>query len=171
MNCFNKGSITSRFKCQGKGFTLIELLCVVALLGLITMIALPAVNNLGSKRNLEIAARGLATDLRKAQQKAVTLGRTQLVEFRPSTNEYRIRDALTEETVIITLPEGIGYGVNTYRRVGDFPLLRFRATGSPCRGGTVGLENKDKDILYLIITPATGRVRISEEPPEHWEIY
>ncbi len=162
-------------KCRqqpGPGFTLVEVLCVIALLTMLTMIAVPVVNTYSGQRNLDIAARTMATDLRKAQQKAITVGWTQLIEFRPATRQYRIKDGKTDDTVIVKLPEGIDYAVNTYDRFGDFPLLRFRSTGAPVPGGgTIGLENSRKDILYLIITPATGRIRISEDPPEHWEIY
>ncbi len=151
-------------------FTLVELLCVVALLGLIVMVSTPAFKSLSQRRNLEIAARTMATEMRKAQQRAITAGCGQIIEFYSVTN-YRIIDGKTEEKYDLELPEGI------MRMSINFPLndhkvhyLRFNYNGSPSRGGTVNLGNSSGDNLYVIVTPATGRVRISENPPENWEI-
>jgi hypothetical protein len=37
--------------------------------------------------------------------------------------------------------------------------------GTPDRGGTIALKSRSNKFLYVIITPVTGYVRISEEPP------
>ncbi len=146
-----------------KGFTLVELLCVLMLLGMLVTIAAPAVKDFSSKRNLELAARTMAMDMRKTQQKAITCGWSQLIEMRESRNDYLIKDGKTSERQRVRLPEGISYRSNNFPLVGGYNLLRFYRSGAPNRGGTVGLTNDAGDVIYVIVTPATGRVRIAEE--------
>ncbi len=148
-------------------YTLIELLCVVALLGIMIVIAVPAVHGLGQRNNLEIAARTMASEMRKAQQKAITAGCGQIIEFR-FKDSYRITDGKTEETYYVHLPEGIALRAVNFPMSDRVRYLRFNYNGAPSSGGTVTLINNSGAVLYVIVTPATGRVRISEEPPEHW---
>jgi prepilin-type N-terminal cleavage/methylation domain-containing protein len=153
-------------------FTLIEVLCVISLLALLTMIAVPALAGFGENQSLEIAARALANDMRKSQQKAITFGWTQLIEFRGDNNhypEYRLKDGNTNEYTLIRLPEGISYYYNNFPRDSSVRTLKFMRSGAPNPGGTVGLRNRSGKILYIIVAPATGRVRISELPPANWE--
>lgn len=154
-------------------FTLVELLCVIALLGMITMIAVPAAQDLGHKRNLEIAARTLATDMRKCQQTAITSGTEYYMEFLLYYEVYNYRIKNLQNSLIekIKFPEGVSYRSTTIRPVGGIPRLSFKPNGSPNWGGTVALHNTAGDVLYVIITPATGRVRISEDPPDHWDVH
>lgn len=151
-----------------KGFTLLELLCVIMLLGMIVLIATPAVADLGRKRNLELAARSMAMDMRKTQQKAITCGWSQLIEMRESRDDYVLKDGKTSERLRVYLPEGVSYRSNNFPKVGGYNLLKFYRSGAPNSGGTVGLTNEAGDVLYVIVTPATGRVRISEEQPANW---
>lgn len=150
-------------------FTVVELLCVLALLGLIAAITFPTVAGVSSSRDIELAARGMAMDIRRTQQKAITAGWTQYIEFRTNADDYRLRDGRTEERTTVKLPPGV-----TYRSV-NFPIvdgwyrqLSFNRSGAPNRGGTVALTNNAGDVIYIIVTPATGRVRISDQPPENW---
>jgi prepilin-type N-terminal cleavage/methylation domain-containing protein len=154
-----------------RAFTLVELLCVVALLGLLTMIAMPAVQDVGRKRPLEIAARSLATDMRRCQQTAIISGGGRCIEFLLYSNSYhyRIKNCSTSETERISFPEGITYRLITFPTSGGIPRLRFNPDGAPNAGGTVIMQNSRGDILHVIVTPATGRVRISDKPPDHWD--
>ncbi len=153
---------------NNKGFTLVELLCVLMLIGMISLIAAPAVADMGRKRNLELAARAMAIDMRKAQQKAITAGWTQLIEMRTTVNDYVIKDGKSSERRRVPLPEGVSYRSNNFPLVGGNRLLSFSRSGAPNSGGTVGLTNTAGDVIYVIVTPATGRVRISREPPSGW---
>jgi prepilin-type N-terminal cleavage/methylation domain-containing protein len=144
-------------------FTLVELLCVLTLLGLIVAIAAPAVGTTMDKYELEAAVRNLAMDMRKSQQKAITSGNVQRIEFRTSVADYRLKDAVTGEQVTVKLPDGINYSaVNFPRDSSGYPVLYFTRSGAPNRGGTVSLVDRHGRELHVIITPATGRVRVSE---------
>lgn len=151
-----------------KAFTLVEMLCVVALLGMIMLIALPAAADLGRSRSAELVARSMALDMRKTQQKAITAGWTQRIEFRRYNDDYLIIDGKTSERVRISLPEGVTYQSINFPVSGSNRLLSFNRTGAPNSGGTVTLVNTAGQVYYVIVTPATGRVRISATPPDHW---
>ena len=159
-------------KSREHAFTMVELICVVALLGMVMAIAMPLLKDTGRKRNLEIAARTMATDMRRCQQMAVTTGIPYCIEFIFNFHgySYRIKNCQTSETERIKFPEGVDYRSTTFRVDGGFPRLRFKPNGAPIYGGTVVLCNTADDVLYIIVTPATGRVRISAEPPDHWDL-
>ncbi len=115
---------------------------------------------------LEAAAWRLASDLRLAQQVAISTGKTSRVEFRQFNNDYRMW--LPEDMERVRLPEGISYAGNTFPLSSGVRKVSFTALGAPSQGGTVTLANQRGDKLYVITTPATGRVRVSKDPPEHW---
>ncbi len=151
-----------------KGFTLVELICVVMLLGIIVMIATPALADFGQKRNLDLAARAMAIDIRKTRQKAITTGWSHIIEMRIYNDDYRIKDGKSGEQQVVKLPPGISYRSNNFPLKDGYRILSFGRSGAPNSGGTVALTNSSGDVLYVIVTPATGRVRIDDQPPSHW---
>jgi prepilin-type N-terminal cleavage/methylation domain-containing protein len=155
-------------RIKERGFTLVELVCVVALLGLIAMIAVPAVASVGSSRTLEIAARSLAMELRRAQQKAITTGSTQAIDLRIYSNDYRVRDLASGEAYTVKLAEGVTFRSVNFPVESGFPRVSFYRSGAPSRGGTIALNGPGGRVSYIIVTPATGRVRISDQPPDNW---
>ncbi len=151
-----------------KGFTLIELICLVMLLGIIIAIAAPALADFGQKRSLDLAARAMVIDIRKTRQKAITTGWSQLIEMRTNHDDYNIKDGKTNETELVALPPDVSYRSNNFPLKDGYRLLSFSRSGAPNSGGTVSLTNRSGDVLYIIVTPATGRVRIDDQPPAHW---
>jgi len=161
-------------KLSEQAFTLIELLCIIALLSLMVAIARPVMQNAGQKYNLKIAARTMATDMRRCQQTAIATGVPYCMEFIISEEfdlyHYRIKNCQTSKSERVKFPEGVKYRSTTFRVDGGFPKLRFKPNGAPNYGGTVVLTNNEGKVLYVIVTPATGRVRISPDPPDHWDV-
>lgn len=170
---FKRALASGRIKCDGaqKAFTLVEILCVIGLLSLMALIAVPALVDFGTNRNLEIAARTMATDLRKTQHKAITAGWSQYVEFRKDSGGkdiYRLKDGKTSKYVNISLPEGVSIKANNFPLSGSVKTMYFSRSGAANPGGTVTLQDRTGQLLYVIVTPGTGRVRVSETPPENW---
>ncbi|HHX87490.1 MAG TPA: prepilin-type N-terminal cleavage/methylation domain-containing protein [Firmicutes bacterium] len=151
-----------KFRSQS-GLTLIELICVVAIIGLILLAGVLPGFHWGDKRKLEMAAWRLASDMRLARQSAISVGVTSYIQFRIFNDDYKI--SFPDEKDTVKLPEGISYGYINFPMVDGYYLLEFKSTGAPNRGGTVGLKCKQGKKLYIIVTPATGRVRVSPEPP------
>ncbi len=150
-----------------KGFTLIELICLVMMLGIIIAIATPALADFGQKRNLDLAARAMVIDIRKTRQKAITTGWGQLIEMRTHADDYFLKDGKTSEYELVKLPPGVSYRTNYFPLKDGYRVLSFGRSGAPNSGGTLSLTNSSGDVLYIIVTPATGRVRIDDKLPEN----
>jgi Tfp pilus assembly protein FimT len=127
-------------------------------------VVIPLVGGLMERGRLEVAAWRLASDMRLAQQVAVTTEKQTRLEFRWEAGDYRM--FLPVEKTTVKLPEGINYAMNNFPLEYGVRKLSFTPLGAPSRGGTVGFKNRRGGKLYVIITPATGRVRISPEPPK-----
>ncbi|MDO9536291.1 MAG: GspH/FimT family protein [Bacillota bacterium] len=146
------------------GFTLIELVAVLALIAILTAAALPSTGAI-SRWKLETASRSLAGDLRMVRQEAITSGKVCRIVFFVYTNSYQIRTV--GENSMVRLPEGVYFeGSTTFGGVP--PYVHFNMFGRPSGGGTVILKTGDGEKSYVIVTPVTGRVRISKDPPDHW---
>ena len=146
-----------------KGFTLIELVFVVLFLGVLAVLARPLVNM--GRWPLETAARKLASDMREARAAAIGCGQTCTLTFYEFGGRYRLD--LPSGSSYSTLPEGICFAANNFPLDGESrrPTLYFRYTGAPNRGGHVALRDKAGRKRYIIVTPVTVGLGISEKPP------
>lgn len=148
-----------------KGFTLLELLAVLTIISLCAAVLWPNIPLLHGRLKLETTARALADDLRLIRQAAITGGEFCRIDFYRASQKYELR--LPGEKRTVYLPKGIDYGgVPTFQ--GEPPSAHFNMLGHPGGGGTTSFKTQKGDKLYVIVTPVTGRVRISQEPPEHW---
>src|SRR5688572_13269848 len=72
------------------GFTLIDMMIVLALIGILSGIAIPAIGNLSENMKLGINAREVERELQSARLKAVTSNRPIRVRFNcPVAGQYR----------------------------------------------------------------------------------
>ncbi|MDD3022856.1 MAG: GspH/FimT family pseudopilin [Syntrophomonadaceae bacterium] len=147
------------------GFTLLELIVVMALLGMIAVLAVPQYNCVLDNVRLKADAKKMARVLQIARQEAITTGQGKTVYFYPQTTKYTVRDGDT-----YWFNSGIAYnGSTTFSEHEDKPACVFSPSGVPSSAGTVTLNNRQGKRLYVIVSVAAGRIRVSEGPPESWE--
>lgn len=136
---------------------------VLAILALLFALAIPAFQGVCERWTLETTAWRLVSDLRLAQQIAVTGGIDTRIDFRWAANDYRL--SLPVDKTIVKLPSGVTYALNNFPLVSGAHRLSFTSLGAPSRGGTVGFKTRNGSRIYVILTPATARIRVSAEPP------
>jgi len=147
------------------GVTLVETAVVMLILGILLAAALPLTTT-ATYWSLRVSANQLAVNMREARSRAIMEARNCYLVFFQFNHRYRL--VYPEGRSFVLLPEGVEIAFLNFplvARMDNRPTLYFRLTGAPNRGGHVALRNKRGNRLYVIVTPVTGRVRISQMPP------
>jgi len=123
-----------------RGFTLIELLTIIGIFSILALIGIPAFRAYQPSLQLSGAVRELVTDLRYAEQLAVTEQVDHGIRFSTSTNQYQIiRYGAVEETLAsTTLPEKVSFYQITGFTNGQVIFNPYGATKDP---GSITLIN------------------------------
>lgn len=145
-----------------QGVVLTELLMVLLLLGILTAIAIPAMRSFG-QWPLRAASQEMAARIREARQTAMATGNICYVVFFEFSARYRLELPTGREW--INLPSEVVFGGINFPLFDNRPTVYFRYTGAPNRGGHLILRDRNGRRRFIIVTPVTGRVRISETPP------
>ncbi len=103
----------------------------------------------------------IASDIRLAQQRSITESRSYRLLFNTGSDNYQLL-SVSNKSEINYLPKGI----KIIRTNFTDKTVSFLPSGAPSQGGRVVIENKFGGRRYIIVTPATGRVRISDKPPD-----
>jgi len=165
------------------GFSFVELMVVVALISMLSAIALPSLLRGLPEKRLKAAARNLYADMQRARLLAVKKGKKVPVKFITSispgyyyfdendnkkwdTGEYR-RDLLDYG--------GIDYGRGKVTKRWDnetFTALAtnitFGATGT-ANQGTTYFDNQNHDVCYAVTTTVYGMVKIRRFNGSSWD--
>ncbi|MBO8159258.1 GspH/FimT family pseudopilin [Thermosyntropha sp.] len=143
-----------------KGFTIVELLCVLIIVSFMLFMAFPHFEKVKERYELKTEAQKMAWVLRSARQEAILSGISQSVYFYPLVNKYKDHKGEWHE-----LPSTFKMGVNFTTFAGR-PACVFSPEGAP-DGGTVTLISRSQFKQYIIVSPVTGRVRVSQYPPQY----
>lgn len=140
------------------GIGVIEILFVIVLIGVLAVIALPALVSYQASRDLRHAARQLNADLRLTQQFAITQDeKFRLVYTSAPASSYTIQKS-ADSTVVKSadLPP-------TITVTGSFVATpaEFAPTSAPIAAGEFCLSDGTAT-LKVDVQPATGRVQIAE---------
>jgi len=144
-NLFGVGRITpgapGRFACSAgggrsarrRGFTLIEMLVVIAVIGIVAAISVPALKNFRRVDADAAATRQLADEIANARQRAISQRSDVYLVFVPPVASPYANDATYQALLTSTIPQErqqatnllasqyTGYGFYSERSVGDQP--------------------------------------------------
>lgn len=146
-----------------RGSSLAELLVVLALLSLLSAAALPAVGRQREKKLLETTAETIAMHMRLAQGHAVASNSTARLIFYTFSHMYYVE--LSGQREWVYLPAELSIVAINFPLIYNRRELSFNMLGVPNQGGYISLKDEREEKIYVIITPVTGRVRISRYPP------
>jgi len=139
------------------GFTLIEILAVLMVVGILALVSLPIYSRIKPKLNLNAETRDIASDLRYAQQLAVTEQTNYSVNFNQAQNQYSIVKISTGE-IIKNKSLLNGITINSITGL-DSDTAEFNVTGAATKAGTIVLINTDNITNTISIKPS-GYVKI-----------
>lgn len=155
-----KKKASSKPQKKGRGFTIIEISVVIAIISLLSLITIPALVNYQKTTKLRSEARLLATNLRYAQQLAITEQNIYSVKFFTSTDSYQIVNENTGEIIInIILDSAVDISIiNSFTN----DTAQFNPTGAAVETGSIVLTNTKNQTSTIEIKPS-GYVEITEQ--------
>ena len=159
---------------RASGFTLAELLIVLAVIGIVAGVVVPAAINLSPSQALA-AARFIAADLRYVRSRAVVLGRPLTVRFDLSAQQYTVSDAdgvimhpwagseRFEGKFVVSLNKGTPFpGVRMESAdFGGRNWFSFGPLGDPVDCGTLTVR-QGRATAVVRVEPGTGLVRVTQ---------
>lgn len=152
-----------------RAFTLIELMIVVAILGLIAAMGLPAIGKALQKEGMRLAVSDFTDVCFKAREMAIVNNKTMAVVIFPQTGRFGVEgttvgdnartvDPHSGKTTSATLPAGVAFGdVAIYRQeyvLSDWAKIFFHADGT-CDEAVIVLVAKGQS-QKITLEYATG---------------
>lgn len=145
---------------NNKGFTIVEILIILGIISLISLISVPLVANYQKTTKLRSEARLMATNLRLAQQLAITEQTIYNFKLFSSTGSYQIINSETSEVIKdidldneVIIKQLTGFTNDT---------VQYNPTGAVLETGTIALTNTKNQTSTIEIKPS-GYVQITEE--------
>jgi len=140
-----------------KGFTLLEILAVLAIIGIISLISMPIYRQIKPTIALNSVTRDIVSDLRYAQQLAVTEQNNYSVLFDDTFNTYTI---FNTETNKIIKEESLKSDISI-ESINNLTnnTATFNVTGAAIESGTITLINSNNATTTISIKPS-GYVKI-----------
>lgn len=149
-----------------KGFSLIELLTVIGIIGVMSLVSVPAFMNYQRSLELKNAMRQFTTDLRTAQRRAVTNMANVVVDV-PDSGVGKRNYTVTETRNI----GGIGSIPQNRRFTSNVPYfssdgtITFRPNGTITSTSdtsiTINSQNKYGKKSYVVSVNLSGRVSVN----------
>lgn len=155
------------FKCSSNyhsnsGYTLVELAIVTVIISVLLFTAFNGIMIIKQNLELSSAAQQLEATIKDCQASAFYTGNYFKIDFYPSLDRYRVFEGavLVKDVQLKNIKLHFTNFTNN--------KVYFYKTGIPSMGGTVTLKTKYGRTLYVITTPVTARVRVSDKPPANW---
>lgn len=157
-----------------RGFTLIEMIIVVALIGILTAVAVPSIIQMRNSMNYRGASRDVASILRNARSLAISENREYQVDIDTANRQYRLRrgdrvSGSANWTVIkdyVALPAGVTIATSEptsfFFRPNGAVAFNPDTDGDSTNDETISIRDTGGTTKHTItISPTTGRIRVS----------
>lgn len=157
-----------------QGFTMIELVIMVALVGILTAVAVPSFIQMRNSLNYRGAARDVASILRNARSLAISENREYQVDIDTVNRQYRLRrgdrvSGSANWTIIkdyVALPAGVSIATSEptslFFRPNGSAAFNPDGDGDTTNDETVTIRDAGGTTKYTItMSPVTGRIRVS----------
>ena len=133
-------------------FTLTELLVIIGIIGILTLISIPAFRLFQPTLQLSSLSRELVSDLRYAQQLTLTEQIEYCIKFFPLEKKYQLLQC--EETT--PLKEKVLPEENTDLTVVGFTdnEVRYNPYGAVSEEGTITLKNSKNETKTILVKPS-----------------
>jgi prepilin-type N-terminal cleavage/methylation domain-containing protein len=172
---------------RGKsGFTIVELMIVIAIMGVLTAIAIPTYITWLPKHRANAAARQLFADLQNARMRAISENNDYKVEFITGSNLYKVYDdAVLVKTINIGNHSGIGFGYSSATNwngdgisgsvtfTGTPASVTFQPTGRANKNGSIYFKPTEDatrtDRQRAVTVLLTGRIRMYKNNGTGWD--
>lgn len=142
------------------GLTLIELITVIAIIGIMSAVTVPILQNYSPSIKLNGSARALSGHLREAQEKAITEQKQHLIRFHPETSPpsyelIRINNSIEELQNTFSLDQNITLALEA--SITNSEII-FSPDGGPSASGNITLTINSINKI-ISVTPA-GFIKI-----------
>lgn len=166
-----------------RGFTLIELMIVIAILGIITAIAVPNCLAYLARVRLKTCYREMTAIINFARTQALTDDNSWTVSFDSAAGRYYLLDGAANISRVIDLGDhpGISFGSNNSAPIDGNHVnpppdgvtyignkVKFNSNGT-ATAGTVYLKNEQGDTMALGTVSANGRVKTWYDFGSGWQ--
>ncbi len=140
---------------KNHGFTLLETMIVIAIIGILSGIAIPAFIKWLPNNRLKGAAQDIYSDLQLAKMQAVSSNKDQTVEFIVLEKKYKRADG-TEILLDTAYSDSVWYGIGNATKdvdeanfTGDFVTYQDDKVTFNSRGMTQNAGNSGNGFVYL----------------------
>jgi len=145
-------------KTSQSGFTLAEILVAISIIAVMAAISLPFYRSISMNLSLNSAARDLTSDLRQAQQLAVTEQINYILQLDQADNKYLIKNKQTDAVI---KQKNIASPITILAISGlASSSAEFNATGASLSTGEIILTNPNLRQVIIEIKPS-GYVKLS----------
>jgi general secretion pathway protein H len=144
---------------RNHGFTLIELLVVIAIMTALTALFPLALNRFVAARRVDAAARELVADIRLAQARSVSSGKTVFIE--PVSHGFRVLTSAGTNREPVAVREWRASTEVALQALDGSPgtnFLRVFADGSSS-GGRFTIRDGER-VRGVVVSELTGRIRL-----------
>ena len=143
-----------------RGYSLAELLTVMAIIGVLSLVTVPAFMNYAKAARLKNSLRQVASDVRAARQRAVAnvkFVRVTITRDTPAPGLYEIQESTDGGTTFTTVREKRLESYNHFRGGGT---VTFRPNGTAVSAAALVVESDDTTIknYYSVVITTSGKV-------------